>query len=392
MGDRRFAERIFFQGKPAFQPLSRRARWPRSPVARSWCCPIRGAMGALGIALLASQASGADRAAGAGPDGDGAVERRARGAWRGRRRPGPGRPRRLCGRPAWSSARAAAAATRTAPTSAGSRRPSSKWPASVRRVVSGGNCPKYDDRSEAGAKLPQDAPNPYRERDELLACSRWLESAGRGCGRPCGRPPPRPAASPLPGRHAAVLRRLPGGAGSRGRGVAPDRRDAGPGRSALRGARRLRAGQDRPRPDRGGRRGAARRPLRAGVHQPAVARCGRHLHLPDRPGHAADARARPGRRDRAAAGGAAGVLRRPGRTASADADRSGELEAAASACSACTTSAAVRAAQVARLRLCGSATKRGLREIGDSRARLRARAGVPVVLIVGEVDVGPRPL
>ncbi len=34
--------------------------------------------------------------------------------------------------------------------------------------MSGGQCPKYDAVSAAGEKLPKDAPNPYRERDELL--------------------------------------------------------------------------------------------------------------------------------------------------------------------------------------------------------------------------------
>ena len=58
-----------------------------------------------------------------------------------------------------------------------------------RRVVSGGNCPKYDERSEVGAKLPKDAPSPYRERDELLA-----GSAGRGA-RPMRRPARWPAAA-----------------------------------------------------------------------------------------------------------------------------------------------------------------------------------------------------
>src|SRR5665648_980960 len=37
-----------------------------------------------------------------------------------------------------------------------------------RKVVSGGQCPKYDDVSTAGEKLPKDAPNPYREREDLL--------------------------------------------------------------------------------------------------------------------------------------------------------------------------------------------------------------------------------
>ena len=35
-------------------------------------------------------------------------------------------------------------------------------------VVSGGSCPKYDEAGAAGRKLPKDAPQPFREREELL--------------------------------------------------------------------------------------------------------------------------------------------------------------------------------------------------------------------------------
>ena len=55
-----------------------------------------------------------------------------------------------------------------------------------RRVVSGGNCPKYDERSEMGAKLPKDAPNPYRERAELLAG--LLDEAAQVAAGSAGRP------------------------------------------------------------------------------------------------------------------------------------------------------------------------------------------------------------
>ena len=46
----------------------------------------------------------------------------------------------------------------------------------VEKIVSGGQCPKYDAVSAAGEKLPKDAPNPYRERAELL--QRLLDEAG----------------------------------------------------------------------------------------------------------------------------------------------------------------------------------------------------------------------
>ena len=54
------------------------------------------------------------------------------------------------------------------------------------KIVSGGQCPKYDAVSAAGEKLPKDAPNPYRERDELLQAlldeeaRRWTTAAGDG--------------------------------------------------------------------------------------------------------------------------------------------------------------------------------------------------------------------
>ena len=48
----------------------------------------------------------------------------------------------------------------------------------VRKIVSGGQCPKYDAVSAAGDKLPKDAPNPYRERDALLQSLLDEESGG----------------------------------------------------------------------------------------------------------------------------------------------------------------------------------------------------------------------
>ena len=81
------------------------------------------------------------------------------------------------------------------------------------KIVSGGQCPKYDAVSAAGEKLPKDAPNPYRERDELLRALIDEEAAADGArGRRRGRrsrrarrPAPGPALRALPRRHAAVL-------------------------------------------------------------------------------------------------------------------------------------------------------------------------------------------
>jgi predicted nucleotide-binding protein (sugar kinase/HSP70/actin superfamily) len=46
------------------------------------------------------------------------------------------------------------------------------------RIVSGGSCPKYDDASAGGRKLPKDAPNAFREREEALARILDAEIAG----------------------------------------------------------------------------------------------------------------------------------------------------------------------------------------------------------------------
>ena len=160
MGDRRFCERIFFQGKPASNPSL--ARTLAAVTGREVVVPPNpGAMGALGIALLAAEALDADRAAasaavademiGDAAPGDAAFDLgvflEARVVSRKTRRCADKQCSNLC--------RLEIAVVEVA----GERR----------RVVSGGNCPKYDERSEIGAKLPKDAPNPYRERGELLA-------------------------------------------------------------------------------------------------------------------------------------------------------------------------------------------------------------------------------
>ena len=107
-----------------------------------------------------------------------------------------------------------------------------------RRVVSGGNCPKYDDRSEVGAKLPKDAPNPYRERDELLAALRGPRAradaaAGPLAGRRIGLPQAHYLLDTLP-FFAAFLAAL----GAEVEVLRPDGRDAG---AAATGAARRRA-------------------------------------------------------------------------------------------------------------------------------------------------------
>ena len=107
MGDRRFSERIFFQGKPAANPSL--ARTLAAVTGREVVVPPNpGAMGALGIALLATEALAGAAAA----LRDAAFDLDV-----------------FASRASWS-ARADAVATGTAPTSAASRPPWSRWPGS----------------------------------------------------------------------------------------------------------------------------------------------------------------------------------------------------------------------------------------------------------------------
>ena len=174
MGDRRFQDRVFFQGKPASNPSL--ARTLAAVTGREVVVPPNpGAMGALGIALLATEAARAGRPAPDAAVGDSPIDldvfASARVVERKSGRCGDRRCANLC--------RLETAIVEVA----GERR----------RIVSGGNCPKYDERSEVGAKLAKDAPNPYRERDELLAgllggTARAAASAGPLAGRRIGLP------------------------------------------------------------------------------------------------------------------------------------------------------------------------------------------------------------
>jgi activator of 2-hydroxyglutaryl-CoA dehydratase/predicted nucleotide-binding protein (sugar kinase/HSP70/actin superfamily) len=182
MGDRRFQDRVFFQGKPATNPSL--ARTLAAVTGREVVVPPNpGAMGALGIALLAAEAlrtnTGGDRGGAAAPASsaeeaappfDLDVFLGARVVARKTGRCGDKHCRNLC-------------RLETATIDVAGER---------RRVVSGGNCPKYDERSEAGAKLPKDAPNAYRERRELVerllgeaADAAAGPLAGRRIGLPC---------------------------------------------------------------------------------------------------------------------------------------------------------------------------------------------------------------
>ncbi len=163
MGQRRFLERVFFQGKPATNPSL--ARTLAAVTGREvWVPPDPGAMGAIGIAQLAAAA------AGDGLEGAEALDlARLSQASVVERREFRCRDRHCQNLCRVESATVAVGDTKT-------------------KIVSGGSCPKYDDAGIGERKLPKDAPNAFRERDELLA--RLLDGAAEAGA---------PAAGPLAG-------------------------------------------------------------------------------------------------------------------------------------------------------------------------------------------------
>ena len=167
MGQRRLLGRVFFQGKPATDPGL--ARTLAAVLEREVIVPADpGAMGAVGIALLTARTLDAgDQPAPV----DLARVLEARVA---------GRRAFQCGdRDCRNSCRLELAEIAVG--------------GAVEKIVSGGQCPKYDAVSAAGEKLPKAAPNPFRERDELLQAL-LDEEAGRGAD-PATRPSPPGRAS-----------------------------------------------------------------------------------------------------------------------------------------------------------------------------------------------------
>lgn len=142
MGLRRFLSKIFFQGKPATDPAL--ARTLAAVTERDVYVPENpGAMGAIGIALLAGRETG--RMAG-NASFDLAKVIGARVCRRSEFRCRDSGCKNLC--------RIEAAEVEVA----GRRE----------KIVSGGACPKYETSSAGIPKLPREAPNPYRERDDLM--------------------------------------------------------------------------------------------------------------------------------------------------------------------------------------------------------------------------------
>ena len=182
MGQRRLLERVFFQGKPASDPAL--ARTLAAVLERDVYVPADpGAMGAVGIALLA---------AGAFAGGDGHA-------------PPPIDLARAARRPRWPVAASSSARTATAPTPAAWSSPRSTSSASVARSSAAGSAPSTTTSPPVGEKLPKDAPNPYREREELL-----LGLLAEESGPPATATLTRGAAlRALPHRHAALLPHVP---------------------------------------------------------------------------------------------------------------------------------------------------------------------------------------
>jgi predicted CoA-substrate-specific enzyme activase len=165
MGQRRLLRRVFFQGKPATDPGL--ARTLAAVLEREVYVPADpGAMGAVGIALMTLQEV-AGLPGSAPIDLERVLEARVTGR----------RDFQCKDRDCRNLCRLELAEIDVA----GQRE----------KVVSGGQCPKYDDVAAVGAKLPKDAPAPYRERRELIAALLEEEEggaagvAGPRLGLPC---------------------------------------------------------------------------------------------------------------------------------------------------------------------------------------------------------------
>ena len=158
MGQRQLLRRVFFQGKPATD--AGLARTLAAVLEREVYVPADpGAMGAVGIALMAlPEVKGL--AGAAAIDLERVLEARVMGR----------RGFQCKDRDCRNLCRLEVAEIDVA----GERE----------RVVSGGQCPKYDDVAAVGAKLPKDAPAPYRERRELIAALLVEEEGAAGAVGP----------------------------------------------------------------------------------------------------------------------------------------------------------------------------------------------------------------
>ena len=304
MGQRRLLDRVFFQGKPATDPAL--ARTLAAVLEREVVVPADpGAMGAIGIALLASRALAAgDGSGGNGSGGNGTAAASAPAAVDLSRvldARVAGRREFQCGdRDCLNSCHLELAEIDVGGLDRQDRE---------RRPV-----PQVRRRLRGGGEAAQGRAEPVpRARRAAARADRGRGGAGRACGRRRGRrsrrsrrPARGPALRALPRRHAAVLPHAAPAPRLPRRGAAPRARHAGGGRPALRRAGRLRARQAAARAGRR-RRG---RLLRADLRAPAAAQRRRaDVHVPDGAGRAGHGRASAARRGLAHARAAARALR-----------------------------------------------------------------------------------
>ncbi len=152
MGQRRLLRRVFFQGKPASDPSL--ARTLAAVLERDvYVPPDPGSMGAIGVALLTLEQMGDGVSS---PPVD--LERVLRASVADRR------VFQCRDRDCQNLCRLELAEI--------------DLDGDRERIVSGGQCPKYDDVASAGVRLPKDAPAPYKERAALLESLLAQEGAG----------------------------------------------------------------------------------------------------------------------------------------------------------------------------------------------------------------------
>lgn len=142
MGNRQFMDRIFFQGKPASNPSL--AQTLAMVTGRDVIVPPNpGAMGAIGIAMLAAeQIENADEA-------EAFDLRKVIDAT-------------IISKKTFRCKDADCSNLCRIETAKVAVEDEEK------KIVSGGSCPKYEEATSGHKKLPKEAPNPYREREELL--------------------------------------------------------------------------------------------------------------------------------------------------------------------------------------------------------------------------------
>ncbi len=160
MGQRRLGRKIFFQGKPASNPS---LAWTLSAVTgRHIVVPADpGAMGAWGIGLLTVSDLGKDELQNAAALDPGLMLQAEI----------TGRDEFVCN-------------DSDCKTHCPIERTTLMYDGVSKTALSGGACPKYEGASHGRAKLPKDAPDPFRERAELMASFEKKSRSGKNVAIP----------------------------------------------------------------------------------------------------------------------------------------------------------------------------------------------------------------